>query len=151
MNDKYLFVSDRDLCAVFKFNIKTSILLQRISTKDEPYSLSLNRDSLLVTDLKSNFQFYDIETCSPRQSKNLKQIDQINSMFGTVLTDDGLVIAKNSENQLALLDCDLEQRAFFNEIQAKILSITFIQSPRQMLIIGGVNSSQQNKLFSYVV
>lgn len=136
---------------MFKFNIKTSILLQRISTKDEPYSLSLNRDSLLVADLKSNFQFYDIETCSPRQSKNLKHIDQINSMFGTVLTDDGLVIAKNSENQLTLLDSDLEQRAFFNEIQAKILSITFIQSPRQMLIIGGVNSSQQNKLFSYVV
>ncbi len=125
--------------------------MQRIPFKEEPFSICINRDSFLISDFQSSFHLFDIETCALKKSKNLKPIDQIGSMFATVITDDGLVIVKNSENQLTLLDSELEQRAFFNEIQAKILSISFIQNSRQMLIIGCVNSSQQNKLYNYVV
>ncbi len=152
LTDKYLFVCDKELKSVFKFDLKTFSLIQRIPFKDtDPYSVCISKESFIVTDTKSLMYMFDIESCAQQKSTSLKLIDQINSSFTTVSNNDGLLFVKNSENQLCLLDSDLEQRAFFNQIQAKILSIAFLNQPGQMLIIGCVNSSKQNKLYSYVI
>lgn len=151
LTENHLFVCDKELRAIFKYNLKTAAM-QKIQFKDaEPYSISANNSTFIVTDMNSTITMFDLETCNQIKSKSLKIIDQISGLFNTVLTEDGLIFVKNSENQLCLLDSNLEHRAFFNEIQAKNLNISFLQQPNQMLIIGCVNSSQQFKLFGYVV
>ena len=69
-------------------------------------------------------------------------------------TDNGQVVfLKNSENQLTLLDQNLQARAFFGEIPAKILSIGVIGqgASGSILLIGCVNNKQQFKFLGYTV
>ncbi len=153
MTNKYLLVCDKELKSVFKFDVKTSQLVQRANLLDgEPSSISINGNKFVITDsLNSIIYQFDLETFTQLKSISIKQIDQINGAFNTILTDEDLIFIKNSENQLTLLDNGLQQRTYFNEIQARIQNIAFIKQNNQMLIIGCINNKQQYKLFGYIV
>ena len=153
-SDRFLLVCDRELRTVFKVDLKTFIVVQRLCIKDgEPNSISANRENFIINDIiNSSVYVFNTETFSQLNCGNLKVIDQLNGAFNMALTEDGLCFVRNSENQICLLDPYLEQRAYFNEVQAKILSIALVNSgSSQMLIIGGVNSKQQYRLFGYFV
>lgn len=154
MTSTHLLVCDRELKSIFKFDIKTGKLTHRAKlTEGEPNSLSINGSKMIVTDCTlSNLYVFDLETFSQLKSLSLKTIDQISGQFATVLTEEDLIFIKNSEHQLSLLDQNLQQRAYFNEIQARILNIAMVrQTQNTMLVIGCVNNKQQYKLFGYIV
>ena len=152
-SDRYLLVCDRELRTVFKIDFKTGVVVQRLCLKDgEPYSISTNRDNLIINDIiNSSIYVFNIESFSQINCTNLKVIDQLSGAFTLALTEENLCFVRNSENQITLLDAYLEQRAYFNEIQAKILSMAFLSRTNQMLVVGTVNSKQQYKLYGYFV
>lgn len=153
MTSKHLFVCDRELKSIFKFDIKSGALVHRAKfSEGEPNSLSISGNKLIVTDcILSSLYEFDVENFSQLKSVNLKQLDQIGGQFQTVITEEGLIFLKNSENQLTLLDANLQPRSFFNQVPARVLNIALVKQSNSMLVIGCVNGKMQYKLFGYIV
>lgn len=156
LTEKFLFVCDRELRSVFKFDIKTKTLLKTTVLPDgDPFSISVNGSCVIVTcALNSVLYLFDAESLEQINSVGLKTIDQVNGALNSVLTEDNLIFIRNAENQIALLNSNLEQRAYFNEIPAKITNVSLIcpeKSNDQMLVVGAINSKQQFKLFGYTI
>jgi hypothetical protein len=149
-----LFAADRDQMCIFQIEISSGSLLRTIKTPDgHPGSLCLNQSYLSVIDsLNSQLHVFDVHTLALVSSVSLKSIDQINGSLNAILTEDNLIFVRNSDHQLALLDASLEPRAFFNEIQAKLTNLAILKDQNQsLLVIGGINSKQQYKIFGYSI
>ncbi len=156
MTDTHLFVCDKELKSVLKFDLKTGALVNRAKlTEGEPNALTIKGNKLFVSDcVLSHIYVFDTETFSQLKSASIKQLDQIGGQFMMAVTDDELLFVKNSDSQVALLDQNLKPRAFFNELAARVLSVASLvgsQGSGLMLVIGCVNSKQQYKLYGYVV
>ena len=153
MTKDKLLVCDKELRSVLKFDLKTGALLQRANlVEGEPSSVSINGNKFVITDCVSSMLYvFELDTFAQLRCASLRAIDQLNGAFNTILTDDELVFVKNSENQITVLDRQLQQRAHFNEINARIQNIAFIRQNNQMLIIGCINNKQQYKFFGYIV
>ncbi len=152
--NNHMFVCDRELRIVFKFDVKSGQLLNRVRLAEgEPSSLSVSGDRLVLTDcIASNLYVFNVETLEQMRSVSLKSIDRIGGQFEHVVSEEGLIFLKNADEHLTLLDGNLSQRATFNDINAKVLNLAVIrQNVTSMLVIGCVNKQQQFKLYGYVV
>lgn len=154
MNEMSLFAADRDLKAVYQFDLSTSSVVKKINMSDGlPTSLSLNQSYLMAIDaLHSILYVFDLQSLELVSSVSLKTIDQLNGALNGIITEENLIFVRNSEYQITLLDNNLEPVTVFNEVQAKLTTLAMLREhPNQMIAIGGVNSKSQYKIFGYTV
>lgn len=155
LNDKYLFACDTELRSIYQFDIRNGSLIKTALINDgQPTSITINDNYLLFNDsINSLIYVFDVNTLNLYSSINLKDLDQLNGRFDLMITEtDNYLFVKHSDNQLCLFDSNLEKRAFFNEIQYKILGFTMLKdNVNHMLVVGSLNTSkQQFKLHGYV-
>jgi hypothetical protein len=155
LNDKYLFACDTELRSIYQFDIRNGSLIKTALINDgQPTSITINENYLLFNDsINSLIYVFDINTLNLYSSINLKDLDQMNGRFDLMITEtDNYLFVKHADNQLCLFDSNLEKRAFYNEIQFKILGFTMLKDNlNHMLVIGSLNmSKQQFKLHGYV-
>lgn len=154
MNEEHLFTIDRELNSLFKFNIKNGQLEKRISFQNADLAfISLNNSFLTITNSQNSvLHLIDIKNLNQIKSASLLQNDQLNGNLNTITLPENLILVKNSERQLSILDSNFELMACFNEIQFKIISFSLISDKNnQFLIIGVINEKNQFKLLGYSI
>lgn len=153
LHNNHLFVCDRELKSIFKFDVVSGKMLLRAKLSEgEPNAISINGKRLVVSDcISSSLYVFDMDTFEQQKSVGLRAIDQTSGQFQHVVTEDDLIFVKNSESQLSLLDQNLSQRAYFNEINGKILNLALVKQNNTMLVIGSMNRQQQYKFYGYIV
>lgn len=153
LNDDFLFVCDKDLRAVFKINIKTGQVANRISIHGEPYKISVNRNHAVVTDiLDHSINVYDIEKMTLIKDAVIEQPDRKNGPFSVSITNDDLIIIKNyQDRQMILFNSDLTNHVVFksNLIKGGILGFTVLEGFDQNIVIGVAERKGVYKLICY--
>lgn len=152
--NNHLFVCDRELKSIFKFDVVSGKMLLRSKLSEGvPNTISINGKRLLVSSdcLSSSLHVFDMDTFEHLKSVVLSDIDQTGGQFQHVVTEDDLIFVKNSESQLSLLDQNLNKRACFNEIDGKILNLALVKHNNTMLVIGTMNRQKQYKIYGYIV
>jgi len=152
LTDKYAFVCEKETRIIYQFDLKSGRLINSAELDGEPYSIAANQAFFCVIDSANSILYmFNNESLETINSAVIKSIDQLNGQMGVLLTDENLIFIKNSDNQLTLLNSRFEHCAYFNEIQARIISITLVKDSNQMLVIACQNNKQQFKLTSYIV
>lgn len=153
LNDDYLFVCDKDLKAVFKINIKTGQVANRISIHGEPYKISVNRYHAVVTDiLDHSINVYDVERMTLIKDAVIEQPDRKNGPFSVAITADNLIFIKNyQDRQMILFNFDLTNHVAFTSslIRGGILGFTILEGFDQNLVIGVAEKKGVYKLICY--
>lgn len=152
LTDSTIFASDREARCIYELDLTTGSLMKTISIDGQPMSLSLNQHFLLAVDSQNSIVYlFDRASLATVGSASLKSVDQVNGALNAVISEDNLVFVRNSESQITLLDGNLEPKAAFNEIQARLTNLAIIRDQNYMMAIGGVNNKQQFKIFGYMV
>lgn len=154
LTETCLYACDKDLRTIYKFDLKTGALIKTTSIRDgELTNMSINSSCLTVLDsVNSNLYLFDLDNLSQIKSANMGRIDQLNGQMMASISQDNVLFLKNAENQITLLDSGLEAQACFNEIQAKILSLSLVKDAQnEMLVVGAINSSKQFRLLGYAI
>lgn len=149
LTDTTVLVGDRDARAVYEIEISTGSLLRTLNIDGQPVSLSLSQRYLACVDAQNSivyvFDRTSLEMCA--MSGVIK-----GGVEQAVITEDNLIFVRAADSGLvALLDANLELKATFGEIQARVTNMALICDQNCLLAIGGVNNKQQFKIFGYMV
>ena len=154
LNEKYAFVCDQELRCVFKIEIQTNTVANKIHLSDgEPYGCSINKDYLLITDtLKHRLCLFNIESFKNIHNLQVKQDDNLNGPFDCYLGENNLILYKNyKDSQLVVTDTDFEENEqyCFEKIKSLTSFSFFDDSSNQVLICGFSVSKKSFKLITY--
>ena len=154
LTEKYAFVCEKETSIIYQFDLKSGQLVNSAQLDGEPCTISANQSCVCVVDSANSILYmFNSETLETINSSVLKSLDQLNGNMGVLLTEDNLVFIRNADNQITLLNAKLEPCAYFNEIQARLISVTLVKdtnSQSQMLVIAAQNNNKQFKLLSYL-
>jgi hypothetical protein len=154
INDESLFVCDKALKAVFKFNLKTKEVTNRINMDGggEPYKLSVNRDFLVVTDPVTHLlKLFNANTFALIKNLAIDQPDKRNGPFTVAITSDNIIFFKNyAESQLTFVDMNLSNEQVFTRITENIQGFTILENGHsQTLVIGCTDKKNNFKLVCF--
>jgi DNA-binding beta-propeller fold protein YncE len=156
LDETNIFVCDRDLHKVFKFDIKTSNLLQEVEISDGiPYGISVNSNFIAVTDIaKNRIITFDVETFTKLNSLKIEDRNGKNGPYNIVVSRDNLIFIKNySDSEIVLLDSNLNVKCVFEKLPDKvnISGIALLETTNQILFLGAGLVKKDYKLIRYTV
>jgi hypothetical protein len=154
INDDSVFVCDKAMKAVFKFNLKTRDVVNRINMEGggEPYKLSVNRNFLVVTDpITHQLRLFNADTFAQIKNLYIDQPDKRNGPFTVAITSDNIIFFKNyAESQLTFVDATLSNEQVFSRITENIQGFTILENgATQTLVIGCTDKKNNFKLVCF--
>ena len=153
LNDEFVFVCDKELSQVFKININTGLVVNKIDFKGgRPFRCSLNKDYLLITDiLNHELTIFDMQNLEIKNRLVVEQKDRENGPYDVLLTEDNLIFYKSYwDSELVLTDVNFSEQICFQNIKTPIFGYTLLEcSSQQKLIIGTITKQNQYKFISY--
>ncbi len=141
LSDSHVFVCDKSLKSIYKIDIKTSVLLSKITMTNggEPYKLSINSSYLVVSDiLNHHLNLYDVNSLNFVKSLDIDQAYRKNSgPFSVYITSDNIIFFKNYPDfQLMLADMNMSNTTMFSKIKYQIEDFSILECANQTVVVG---------------
>ena len=151
MNENHLYVCDKHLHGIYKFDIKTGELLQKLSLNDaEPISMSIcDRLLIYIDSLKQEINIIDTEKFNRIKWAKISDEFQCgqNGFYDLVLKQNSLIYLKNrSDSKVVIYDFDLNVKNMFEYDCCNNQGITMLKTKNEFLIIGRNNDNKCFKL-----
>ena len=142
--DKYLFVCDRELHAVFKIDLKSGNMSHKLVNSDqEPVRISVGEKYFAYTDaLKLEVHLLDVDKF--HVVKTVRFSDELFAdPFDVSLKENGYVFVKNqSDNKVILYDGNLNIKYSFDYEHSFKLGLHFLKHKKDFLLIGSINENR---------
>lgn len=156
LNSQFIFVCDKDLATVFKIDVTSGDLIQKVNIQEgNAYKCSINECYLLVADsMKCAMKILDINDLKVVNEKVLQLERSASGPCEVLLCENNLVFFKsNKESDLMVTDITLEKQVVFRHLNDSILGFTMIQvAGQQILVIANTcNIKKKSKFLTFTV
>ena len=153
IGENFLFVCDKSLRSVYKFDTKTRQVLSSFRMESgEPYKLSINRNFLIVSDPASHFlHLYNVSDMGFVRNLHINQPEKRNGPFTNYITNDNIIFFKNYEtSHLSFVDANLENVHVFSKITDLIDGFTILENGSQQTLVIGCRDKKKPSVFKLV-
>ena len=150
LNDQFLFVCDRELHGVFKFDLKTGNLVQKIlNTEQEPSGIALGEKYFVYTDsLKLELNLVDMETFNIVKCVKISD-ESFNEPFDVAYKENHYVFVKNrDDSKIIVYDSHLNFKYTFEYDYSNLQGITYLKSKHEFLLTGYFNSNEHAHIYN---
>lgn len=143
LSETSVYVSDKELKAVLKIDIKSGDLLQKLSLVDsEPIGMAISSQYLVVIDSKNNeIKTYDIDKL---KSQKVTKISEEFQSFGgcfdmAVYKNNFLFVKKRSDSRVMIFDLNLNFKNVFEYEGSNFQGMSLLRTglkQNELLVIG---------------
>lgn len=153
MNENLLFISDKDYKALYKVDLKTGDVLQKLSlTESEPIGIALCSDCLFIIDSR-NQEITSIDIDKLKMKKSVKIAEDFHSYGGyydmVIQQNNYLFVKSRSDTRVLIYDLNLNFKNCFEYDGANFQGLSWFkisdqEGANEMLVIG---KNVDNKFF----
>jgi hypothetical protein len=150
LTENFLFVCDRELHGVFKFELKTGSLVQKIlNTEQEPSGISLGEKYFVYTDsLKMELNLVDMDTFHLVKCVRISD-ESFNEPFDVAYKENNYVFVKNrDDSKIILYDSHLNFKYSFEYDYSNLQGISYLKSKHEFLVVGYFNKDELEHIYN---